>query len=142
MFHAGLKNQANMQNHSQTYTYKSRKCSQLICPPLKLYAVRRQDLPPKKNSQSHAQIPMEVCAFGSLVSHAARRAALTAARIPLASSLVYEPVLTQFTSVTPACFSHVHDPKRFVNTLQKPENELRNIKHFPPGKPLSSLHPV
>ena len=48
MFHAGLKNQANMQNHSQTYTYKSRKCSQLICPPLKLYAVRRQDLPPKK----------------------------------------------------------------------------------------------
>ena len=60
---------------------------------------------------------MEVCAFGSLVSHAARRASLTAARIPLASSLVYEPVLTQFTSVTPACFSHVQDPKRFVNTL-------------------------
>ena len=78
----------------------------------------------------------------SLVSHAARRAALTAARIPLASSLVYEPVLTQFTSITPACFSHVHDPKRFVNTLQKPENELRKMRHFPTGKPLSALHPV
>ena len=73
----------------------------------------------------------------SLVSHAARRAG-----IPLASSLVYEPVLTQFTSITPACFSQVHDPKRFVNTVQKPENELRKIRHFPTGKSLSALHPV
>ena len=90
LFHAGLKITCKTCKHSQTYSYKSRKHLQHTCPPLKLCAVRRQDMP-KKNFcfVCFAWIPMEVHALAlCLKSHAARRAALTAAKIPLASSLV------------------------------------------------------
>ena len=43
LFHAGFKNHANNAKLPKTYTYKSRKRSPCTCPPLKLYAVRRQE---------------------------------------------------------------------------------------------------
>ena len=51
LFHAGLKITCKTCKHSQTYSYKSRKRLQHTCPPLKLCAVRRQDMP-KKTSLS------------------------------------------------------------------------------------------
>ena len=51
LFHAGLKNNVQTCDHSQTYIYKSRKHLQHTCPPLELCAVRRQDMP-KKTSLS------------------------------------------------------------------------------------------
>ena len=89
LFHAGLKitcqKRANIPKPTVT---NLENISSIPVPPLKLCAVRRQDMP-KKTSVSF------VCmnSYGSSClsfskSHAARRAALTAAKIPLASSLV------------------------------------------------------
>ena len=64
-----------------------------------------------KNKNKHAQ--------GSFLP------ARTAAKMAFASSLLYTPVAVQLTSYIPACFSHSHQPKRFVSKLQKPADALQ-----------------
>ena len=88
LFHAGLKITCKTCKHSQTYSYKSRKHLQHTCPPLKLCAVRRQDMPKKTSVPFVCMNSYGSSCLSFLKSHAARRAALTAAKIPLASSLV------------------------------------------------------
>ena len=89
LFHAGLKN--NMQkraNIPKPTVTNLENISSIPVPPLKLRAVRRQDMPKKTSVPSVCMNSYGSSCLGSLKSHAARRAALTAAKIPLASSLV------------------------------------------------------
>ena len=67
--------------------FKTQCNHQHTCPPLKLCAVRRQDMPKKTSIPSVCMNSYGSSCLGSLKSHAARRAALTAAKIPLASFL-------------------------------------------------------
>ena len=94
LFHAGLKKK-NMQN-VQTFPNLQLQNLENICsipvPPLNC-ALSGDRTCQKKLSLWLLHEFLRKFMRCSLVSHAARRAALTAARIPLASSLVYEPVL-------------------------------------------------
>jgi len=64
----------------------------------------------------------------------------TAAKMAFASSLLYTPVAVQLTSFIPACFSHSHQPKRFVSKLQKPADALQKISTLPIGQSVWCLH--
>ena len=68
--------------------------------------------------------------------------ARTAAKMALASSLLYAPVWVQFTSYIPACLSHSHQPHLFVSKLQKLAEALQKINTFPTGKPFGACIPV
>jgi hypothetical protein len=70
------------------------------------------------------------------------RPARTAAKMAFASSLLYTPVAVQLTSYIPACFSHSHQPKRFVSKLQKPADALQKISTLPIGNPFGACIPV
>ena len=64
--------------------------------------------------------------------------ARTAAKMALASSLLYAPVWVQFTSYIPACLSHSHQPSK----LQKPAEALQKISTLPIGSTLGACIPV
>ena len=68
--------------------------------------------------------------------------ARTAAKIDFAISLLYAPVEVQLTSCIPACFSHSHQPNRFVSKLQKAAEALEKISTFPTDNPLGACIPV
>ena len=62
--------------------------------------------------------------------------ARTAAKMALASSLLYAPVWVQFTSYIPACLSHSHQPSK----LQKPAEALQKDKYFAYWQHIGGLH--